>query len=293
MVAQSLIALLFLLCLAQSTSPISTALPGCRTACGNLTLPYPFGMEEDCYMLGFKMTCNDTFYDPPKLFMGSGNIEITQVTLDNVFMEGLIARDCYGELPTSSHVWTNIENTPYTLSYARNRFTAIGCDTLALLYRATLVDFTSGCISLCADDDSVANGTCAGSGCCQTTIPMGMKRFDALLGSVQNHTTTKSFSPCSFAFLIDQEQFEFSVPDFIRFRSRSTVPIVLDWAVGNQTCGDANKSGSMICGPNSGCVDSDNGPGYKCRCNQGYHGNPYLDVGCEGRHFIEHLVFSC
>ncbi|RWW19450.1 hypothetical protein GW17_00016498 [Ensete ventricosum] len=179
MVAQSLIALLFLLCLAQATSPISTALPGCRTTCGNLTLPYPFGMEEGCYIPGFKMTCNDTFYDPPKLFMGSGNIEITQVTLDNVFMEGLIARDCYGELPTSTHVWTNIENTPYTLSYARNRFTAIGCDTLALLYRATLVDFTSGCISLCADDDSVANGTCAGSGCCQTTIPMGMKRIAA------------------------------------------------------------------------------------------------------------------
>ncbi|XP_039129152.1 putative wall-associated receptor kinase-like 16 [Dioscorea cayenensis subsp. rotundata] len=256
-------------------------LAGCRPTCGNITVPYPFGLTDGCYSPGFKMTCNET-YDPPKLFMSTGNIEISKLSFDNVLMQGWIARDCYDELNSPTHVWTNLINTPYTFSFTSNKFTAIGCDTLALVYRlGNVIDFTSGCISLCHDDTNVVNGSCSGIGCCQTSIPRGLQRFDTLLGVMANHSRTLSVSPCSFAFLIDQDQFEFSVLDFTGFRNRNRVPIVLDWAVGNQTCAEARPSPEFLCsGPNTNCTDSTNGPGYKCSCNKGYEGNPYLVEGC-------------
>ncbi|KAJ0979441.1 hypothetical protein J5N97_014915 [Dioscorea zingiberensis] len=225
-------------------------LPGCRATCGNISVPYPFGLSDVCHAPGFKMTCNET-YDPPKLFMNTGNIEISKLSFDNVLMKGWIARACYDELNSPTHVWTELKNTPYTFSYSRNKFTAIGCDTLALIYRLGLanIDFTSGCVSFCHDATNVVNGSCSGIGCCQTSILRGLKRDRVL--------------------------------------------IMLDWAISNQTCAEARSSPEFLCaGLNTNCQDSTNGPGYKCSCDEGYQGNPYLVEGCHDIDECEDLESS-
>ncbi|KAK6778334.1 hypothetical protein RDI58_025052 [Solanum bulbocastanum] len=62
----------------------------------------------------------------------------------------------------------------------------------------------------------------------------------------------------------------------------ASVPIVLDWAIGSHTYMQALKSEDYACSENSHCIDSDTGlGGYRCSCNPGYQGSPYLNQGCQ------------
>ena len=135
------------------------------------------------------------------------------------------------------------------------------------------------------------DGNCPGIGCCRTPIPQGATRLYIELTSFYNHTSVLDFNPCSFAFLIaDDDQFKFNISD-LSARSQynsypgydKQVPLVLDWAIGNETCERAKENRTAYaCKGLSACYNSTNGPGYRCNCSEGYEGNPYLEGGCKG-----------
>ncbi|KAF8015994.1 hypothetical protein BT93_H1520 [Corymbia citriodora subsp. variegata] len=101
------------------------------------------------------------------------------------------------------------------------------------------------------------------------------------MNTTTNYTSVKEFSSCGSAFVVDQESFNVSdyklpVPADIREHVHSK--IVLDWVVErNLTCKEAksNQSG-YACGANSFCSYFGNGQGYRCFCEAGYMGNPYV-----------------
>ncbi|CAI9097266.1 OLC1v1033652C1 [Oldenlandia corymbosa var. corymbosa] len=263
--------------------------PGCQRQCGNLTVPYPFGigLDSGC-AIGpwFQVNCNTSF-NPPKPFIGE--IEIFEIADNLVRISNVMARKCYnqvGELIDSYTAWTNLGGTPYSFSDL-NTFNVIGCDDFALISGSQGRNFTSGCVSLCSKAEDVLDGYCSGIGCCQTAIPKGMKYYLASLSSLKNHTSVFGFDPCSYAFLGERDRFtfrgvpDFSDPEFIN-RTLANVPIVLDWAIGNSSCSEAQKQSDYACEANSSCVDSNTGfGGYRCSCKEGYEGNPYLSPGCQ------------
>lgn len=175
----------------------------------------------------------------------------------------------------------------------------VGCDDGAVM---TGRNFANGCPALCSSTSDVTKGKCMGFGCCQLTIPKGLKYFNTSMLTTRNHSLVWSFNPCGYSFLGEASRFEFggledlSDANFAK-KIRDNVPIVLDWAIDNITCIEAQKRNDYACLNNSQCVDSDTGlGGYRCSCNSGYEGNPYIGSGCQGnlvtlRLYISTLTF--
>ncbi|XP_042448386.1 putative wall-associated receptor kinase-like 16 [Zingiber officinale] len=114
----------------------------------------------------------------------------------------------------------------------------------------------------------------------------------SILSSLKAVPTTRILgdliSNCSYAVLLEAERFQFQTSyvttnQFMQINGDGRVPVVMDWAIGIEKCEVASHDlRSYACiSNNSVCVESSNGPGYLCKCSEGYQGNPYVSNGCQ------------
>jgi Wall-associated receptor kinase galacturonan-binding len=279
----------------SQTSPL-VSLPGCRDKCGNITVPYPFGFEPNCFREGFRLECNES-YNLPRLFIYGYGYEITNISPKGELHISITARRaCYNSSggfvsTTSAKTYIALPGSPYLLSVSNNFF-AIGCPN-----QGYFVDgdgyYVSGCVSACRPPQyslGSTNGSCTGVGCCQSSIPNGLHFYES---SLQNMESSKvgadqilyaNPTNCSYVFLADSNLFHFDNS----YLSRTTdfeVQVGLDWAVrnvGNCSYARRNMTDYACRSANHDCSNSDNGAGYLCNCSKGYQGNPYITGGCQG-----------
>ena len=265
--------------------------------CGSLNISYPFGTGAGCYKNeDFLITCDRTS-NPPTAFLGKSNINVMNISLSGELRVIVgVAQDCYKEDGETTYsrsrsgpsnynrdYWIRLSKFP--ISHTKNKFTVIGCDTYAWIKGFRGTAYRTGCMSVCSNISDVIEGSCSGIGCCQTAIPKGVMGYTIDVGSYFNRTNVSEFNPCSYAFVAEEEAYKFSSKDLRNFTKRNeTTQVVLNWAIGNQTCTEAKKDHpqKFACKNNSECYDSDNGPGYLCNCSKGFEGNPYLPNGCQG-----------
>ncbi|GMI89559.1 wall-associated kinase 2 [Hibiscus trionum] len=270
--------------LAAAASVASQALPGCQDKCGNVSIPYPFGMTPSCYLnQNFSINCNQSL---PQLL--ESDVVVTNITLEGQLeILNYVARDCYDANGTYvegilSVLWADM----FTISNDRNKLTAVGCDTeatITAIREDTDSGYFTGCISYCDKEETTLhlNGSCSGIGCCQISIPSGLKYLNISVTSFNNHTNVSDFNPCGYAFVTDRSKFTFSFKSFEELASIESLPLVLDWAIGNEMCTVAETKSDYACKQNSICHDPVNRSGYICKCKDGYYGNPYLYNGCQ------------
>ncbi|KAG8378454.1 hypothetical protein BUALT_Bualt08G0138900 [Buddleja alternifolia] len=261
--------------------------PNCVDHCGNISIPFPFGTTENCYhSYGFFVTCNHTF-NPPKLFMQDGEIEITDISPDGQLkVLQYIASDCYtrnGSRIPPLETWIELPIS-MTVNNTANKFTIVGCDTYGFVFGRRLDrNYTTGCTAMCDSMQDLVEGSCMGLGCCQNDIPRDVWRVEIDLRSYDNHTNVWDFNNCSYAFFAEESAFNFSRESLTTLRNVRELPMVADWAIGNGTCEEArmNSSSYACVSTNSRCYKPNNGYGYRCRCEDGFEGNPYLINGCQ------------
>jgi hypothetical protein len=116
---------------------VVNALPlkDCDDQCGNVTIPYPFGTREGCYMNEtFLVTCNRT-YNPPSVFLGKTNITVTEIWLSGELrIYAYVAEDCYNQIGWNTYLDSTVRGLNFPVSNTRNKLTAIGCDTYAMIW---------------------------------------------------------------------------------------------------------------------------------------------------------------
>ncbi|XP_030517009.2 wall-associated receptor kinase 2-like [Rhodamnia argentea] len=263
--------------------------PGCRSTCGNLSIPYPFGSRDSdpgCRKgsSSFAVDCDNSTGHPTPYFDHKGtNLQILNISLEDHEMQvaAYTGRGCYnsGGYDASSSSFPTLTLAQFPISNTKNEFIAVGCDTVAS-FLDRQGNFAFGCMSTCNSISEVTNGSCSGIGCCKTSIPRDSLDYNISIGSYNNHTEVLSFNPCSYAFVAASDFYNFSTGDLSGLHLNNT-PLVLDWAIGNITCDVAKKSPGYMCTENTNCTDAENGKGYKCACLEGFHGNPYLANGCQ------------
>ncbi|XP_047945075.1 wall-associated receptor kinase 2-like [Salvia hispanica] len=268
--------------------PIAKPNPNCNDTCGDIQIPFPFGTTEECYVtIQFRVTCSHTASDRPKLFWGDeSTIEITDINLDGQMrLMQYIASDCYYRNGTSSFrntPWINLGRF-FTVNNTANKFTIVGCDAVALVSGTRLRrNFTTGCTAMCSSRADLTEGSCNGVGCCQTPIPQNVSRVEVEVNSYSNYTDVWGFNRCGYAFVVEESAFKFSRDNLTNLSRVTSLPVVVDWAIGNATCEDAQSNATTYAcvSANSECYKPTNGYGYRCRCKDGFEGNPYLHVGC-------------
>ncbi|XP_074340016.1 wall-associated receptor kinase-like 22 isoform X2 [Apium graveolens] len=266
----------------QNTTNRSLALPGCEERCGSLVVPYPFGIGPNCAANASMDISCDSSFNPPKAFLNSLSysnyeeskaLEVVKISVEagTIHINYPITKDCTINTTSSSPILDL--DPPYTFSNTENRFTAMGCDYLALLYsftktKSTPNDFVQtgvgGCVPSC-DASLKKDNNCLGINCCQIQFP-------ASLWSVNPSLSSDCTDEPRYAFIVELSWFK-KLKDIYNVQTMETVPAVLDWTTGSDCRFSTNHT---LCGVNALCTNLS-----LCSCTEGYEGNPYLPDGCQ------------
>ncbi|KAK6147544.1 hypothetical protein DH2020_018456 [Rehmannia glutinosa] len=256
---------------------ISMSKPGCQEKCGNITIPYPFGIDSKCSAnSNFTVICQNST-NPPTPSLSSINMEALNISMLGIVIAKLPVSplNCY-DVETTQYLATSLLGTPFTISADFNSLAVLGCHITVLLHTEAIGSIV-GCRADC--DANSTDTSCNGVNCCQTTIPPGLQELQYTYQSINRANTTNN-SSCGYVFPVESTWFQ---EDYTRYKGLHNqtlnlfdqefryAPLVLEWEFAysdNATCGYGSSRESYT------------SSGRYCSCYTWYEGNPYLPGGC-------------
>ncbi|KAM3372594.1 hypothetical protein ACQJBY_019472 [Aegilops geniculata] len=263
--------------------PITLA--GCPDKCGNISIPYPFGMKPGCFREGFQVTCNDSF-NPHRAYVADSRVyQSTFEEYDRV-------------KPEFSELWSRtLDTTAFELidiSIANGEARAYGAVSSVCSQNETDYISKNQHMKLdLADPQLLAfatNGSCKGRGCCEAALPEALPiTVLGLAFTMNNNNTLFKTNPCSYGMVVESSWYNFFTSDMYGYevlpnRYPRGVPFVIDFSIPNGSCpakGQPPPSDYACVSGNSSCANTTTGQGYVCKCWDHYEGNPYIVNGCQ------------
>ncbi|KAF5769546.1 putative protein kinase RLK-Pelle-WAK family [Helianthus annuus] len=274
--------LLFLILLTtESTEALNLAKKGCQERCGEVGIPFPFGIGEHCAL--DERYAVDCYSSIPYLSVFK-NMEVMNVSLEQqtITVNASVNFDCKNRVLNSSQILiSNIDfggsGSPFLFSRLHNIFVAVGCGNAVIKD----VDGTTvtGCSTTCSNDTFIDLKNCYGVGCCQATVPYHLQQFTLNSTRLERQGADGT---CGSAFLVDEDSFlngNFS----LRFMSGDhySVPISLFWPLARIYPQDVPTFKRPECTDVEFYLHDGTLEGYrKCQCSTSEEGNPYLPNGC-------------
>uniref|UniRef100_A0A0D9XT47 Protein kinase domain-containing protein n=1 Tax=Leersia perrieri TaxID=77586 RepID=A0A0D9XT47_9ORYZ len=300
--------------------------PNCQHKCGGVPIPYPFGIGDGCSFPGygneFQITCNNNSLvgRPPRPYL-FGKHEIMDVAVEaaEIRIYEPVSYICFKSINqlSAENLWEfDSSSSPLLISPKKNKFVGLGCYTDAMLSGREDETYYTTCASYCPSENQLQVGEgrqCTGLGCCETpyiTTNLSYMYFYFFENDNETRNPAWKYSPCSYAFMADISWYvmdsKISREDvignmtFVRRIGKQGVPLVLDWAIrDNGTCltpSISNKNGkehgNTCVSVHSYCLNTTNGPGYICKCSEGYAGNPYVSDGCQNVNECDPSIYN-
>ncbi|KAK2994955.1 hypothetical protein RJ640_027859 [Escallonia rubra] len=248
----------------------SLAQPGCQAFCGNVSIPYPFGIgSNNCYLdHNYTITCDQSF-NPPKPYLTSLRLEVLAVSLTNqkITINNPVVKGC-GNSP-SVGTSKSLEGTPFVFSGRYNKFMVSGCGNATLDLDGIVM---AGCSSRCNHDSAGQGKGCFGINCCETTTPFVLDRYNVSV-------TVSTQGDCVSGFLVDKNWIEeYSIFDSRYFAENiGLVPVVLRWTLQKVDFPSCIGNYTTLPFPENTLITT-----WSCQCRWNEDGNPYLANGCQG-----------
>ncbi|XP_062079049.1 wall-associated receptor kinase-like 10 isoform X2 [Humulus lupulus] len=258
----SVIIIIGSLLMARSSTVLAiVAKPGCPEKCGDVTIPFPFGIgsssSNNCFLnKWFEISCRNSTTP----FLDQTQLQVLNISLYDKRVQVRSPISFFNCANKTSKRSANLTGSPFYYSFY-NQFIAISCGAFAKLeirsgkevYQNGCTSSSSTCSSSFSSSNNIDFSNCDdGIKCCRTSFKGG----DNFKISMDNDSSTTLATNhdneyCKYAFVIDPNYKTSHDDDDLDYY----VPVRLSWNINNRIS--------------------------RCVCHHGFRGSAYIQDGCQ------------